>query len=67
MSVNLPKNPLAGKRNLKPRLSKAKKEHFAKASGVLGLGRGKEFLENISGKTNWPLTCNKSLICCSQR
>lgn len=39
MSVNLPRNPLAGKNKLKPRLSKAKKEYFANASGVLGPGR----------------------------
>jgi len=66
MFVNLPKNPLADKRNLKPRLSKAKKERFAKASGVSGLRRGRKFLENIAGKTNWPLTHNKSLISFSQ-
>jgi len=66
MSVNLPRNPLAGKKNLKLRLSKAKKEYFAKASGVFGLGRGRKFLENIAGKTDRPLTRNKSLICCSQ-
>ena len=66
MSVNLPRNPLASKRNLKPTLSKAKKEYFAKASGVLGLRRGRKFLENIAAKTDWPLTRNKSLICCSQ-
>lgn len=46
MSVNLPRNPLAGKNKLKPRLSKAKKEYFANASWVLGLGREREFLEN---------------------
>lgn len=66
MSVNLPRNPLVGKKNLKLRLSKAKKEYFAKASEVFGLGRGRKFLENIAGKTDWPLTCNQSLICCSQ-
>lgn len=66
MSVNLPRNPLAGKRHLKLRLSKAKKEYFAKASGVLGLERERKILENIAGKTDRPLTCNKRLICCSQ-
>lgn len=66
MSVNLPRNPLVGKRNLKPRLSKAKKEYFAKVLGVLGLVRGRKLLENISGKTYCPLTRNKTLICCSQ-
>lgn len=50
MSVNLPKNPLAGKRNLKPRLSKAKKEHFAKASGVLGRGGEKNSSKIYLGK-----------------
>lgn len=60
MPVNLPRNPLANKRNLKPRLTKAKKEYFAKVFGVSGLGRGRKFLENISGKTDWPLTCNKT-------
>lgn len=59
MSVNLPRNPLAGNRNLKPGLSETKKEYFAKNLGLLGLGRGRKLLENISGKTDWPLTCKK--------